>query len=319
MQTYQMTLKPQTAFATPLHGDTLFGSLCWALRNRLGEGLLTDLLQGYTEQRPFAVLSDAFPEGYLPLPKLPGRFYRQVENADRKVIKKRNWLPSEAFEQPVPEWLQLAQTSAEVAACWDDKIQYPFSETHAQPHNSINRLTGTTGDGFAPYSMPQDWYHPGLRWHCYLQLDESRIDPSAIRQCLEDIGLVGYGRDASIGMGKFIIQSFDAVSLPAQPGANACLTLACCMPQGLGYRPEKSFYQTFTRFGRHGDQAVHSGRPFKNPLLMAQAGALFSLQPPVAGFIGQGIGGNGELSKSMPETVHQGYAPVIAVHLPEKE
>jgi CRISPR-associated protein Csm4 len=31
---------------------------------------------------------------------------------------------------------------------------------------------------------------------------------------------------------------------------------------------------------------------------------------------GQGLGGNGSLSRALPETVHQGYAPVIGVHLP---
>jgi len=33
---------------------------------------------------------------------------------------------------------------------------------------------------------------------------------------------------------------------------------------------------------------------------------------------GQGVGGNGQLSKVIPETVHQAYAPCIAVHLPEE-
>ena len=42
MQAYKLTLTLQSAFATPLKGDTLFGQLCWAIRNRLGEDALTD-------------------------------------------------------------------------------------------------------------------------------------------------------------------------------------------------------------------------------------------------------------------------------------
>ena len=133
------------------------------------------------------------------------------------------------------------------------------------------------------------------------------------QQCLDDIGSFGFGKDASIGMGKFQIEDFLEKPLPAQDSANACLTLAPCAPQGLGFDNQHSYYQLFTRFGRHGDVAVHQeGKPFKNPLLLAQTAAVFSTNPPKSGFIGQGIGGNGELSKTLKATVHQGYAPVIA-------
>ena len=45
MKTYRLTLRPLTAFGTPLAGDTLFGQLCWALRHRLGNAALTRLLE----------------------------------------------------------------------------------------------------------------------------------------------------------------------------------------------------------------------------------------------------------------------------------
>jgi CRISPR-associated protein Csm4 len=34
-------------------------------------------------------------------------------------------------------------------------------------------------------------------------------------------------------------------------------------------------------------------------------------------FTGQGLGGDGSLSKSIPGTVHQGYAPVVAIAFPK--
>ena len=65
---------------------------------------------------------------------------------------------------------------------------------------------------------------------------------------------------------------------------------------------------------------VHEqGKPFKNPLLLAQTAALFTTSIAEIGFIGQGLGGNGELSKTLATTVHQGYAPFIAVHFANKE
>ncbi|MGZ8226252.1 MAG: type III-A CRISPR-associated RAMP protein Csm4, partial [Methylococcaceae bacterium] len=59
--------------------------------------------------------------------------------------------------------------------------------------------------------------------------------------------------------------------------------------------------------------------PFKNPLLLTKAGAIFGVQPPASGFIGQGIGGNGQLSKTLPETIQQGYSPIIPIHFNSKE
>ncbi|MDD2760136.1 MAG: CRISPR-associated protein Csm7 [Methylomonas sp.] len=308
MQTFRITLEPKSAFGTPLKGDTLFGQLCWAVRNRFGENILQQCLDGYNADRPYAVLSDAFPRGYLPLPKLPGFYYESIAGADRKAVKKRCWLPEEQVTAPLSHWLGHAKTPADIAGA--------VSLSHPQPHNTINRHSNTTGDnGFAPYQVEQFWHQPGAVWQLWLLLDEQRLSGEDCKQCLRDIGQIGFGRDASIGLGKFELTGFDPATLPAQADANASLTLAPCAPQGRGYAADRSFYQLFTRFGRHGDAAVHQqGRPFKNPVLLAQTGGLFGVAPPASGFIGQGLGGDGSLSLTLPETVQQGYAPVVAVH-----
>lgn len=317
MQSVCVTLQPLSAFATALKGDTLFGQLCWAIRHRYGEQRLTDCLNGYTENQPFAVLSDAFPEGYLPLPKLPSCFYQTNTDAlDRKALKKRNWLAVDDVTKPLEQWQMAAVDAKTISA----ETASSLSEKHPQPHNTINRQTNTTGDnGFAPYSVEQEWFIPNLKWSLYLLLDTSKLSLAECEQCLKDIGEFGYGKDATIGMGKFRIDKFDQQTLPSQSAANACLTLAPSAPQGLGIDSENSYYQLFTRFGRHGDIAVHqAGKPFKNPILLAQTAAVFSITPPKDGFIGQGIGGQGELSKTISATVHQGYAPVIAINFNAK-
>lgn len=323
MQSVSVTLRPLSAFATPIKGDTLFGQLCWAIRNRFGEDRLTDLLGGYTHGQPFAVVSDAFPKGHWPLPKLPGNYFDKIEGEDRKAVKKRCWLPEAAIAEPLNRWLSFAidaKTLAGSMAKNDAQSRFKstsLSEIHPQPHNTINRQTNTTGtDGFAPYSVEQEWFIPGIDWTVYVLLDTKRLNAQDCEQCLHDIGDIGFGRDASIGLGKFSVVSFNELPLPSQASANACLTLAPCAPQGLGFDGKNSFYQLFTRFGRHGDIAVHrEGKPFKNPVLLAQTAAVFATQPPETGFIGQGIGGNGELSKTLSATVHQGYAPVIGIKL----
>lgn len=317
MQTLKATLTPRSAFGTPPKGDTLFGQLCWALRNRLGEERLAQLLDGYTAGRPFAVVSDALPAGHLPRPALPGHVFHPLEGDDRKAAKKRTWLPIERFGEPVADWLRHCRPAGDLPG--------GAGKSHPHPHNAIDRRTGTTGEGFAPYTMARQWYGNGTVLDLHIVLDESRLSVAELEQALCDIGELGFGRDAGIGLGRFRVDTLAATDLPVQTDADAWLTLAPCAPQGLPWVAERCFYTVFTRFGRHGDIGVHQGNPFKSPVLLANTGAVltpahFQDQP----FTGQGLGGKtadgeGILSKAIPGTVHQGYAPVVGIKLPKGE
>ncbi len=300
MQTYRLTIKPQTAFGTPLVGDTLFGQLCWTLRYQLGNDQLEKLLEGYTDGSPFAVLSDAFPADYLPLPTLPSRVWRRDSNADTKVLKKMRWFPVEKLDSPLPSWQQSAKNDQDADA----------AALHAmQPHNAINRSSGTTGtDQFAPFTQPQTWHDSKATFHLYAVLDETRLDKGIFETAIKTIGQTGYGRDAGTGLGKFSLEAIEPWQWKRQSGSS-CMTLASCAPQGLGFIPEKSYYQPQSRFGRHGDIAAKGKNPFKRPLLMAKTGAVFSLEAERnIPWIGQGIG---NVSFADAKTVHQGYAPVV--------
>lgn len=326
MQTYRYTLRPLSAFGTPLAGDTLFGQLCWTLRHQLGNDRLTALLQGYTSGQPFAVVSDALPAGHVPLPSVPSALW-QASETDRKKLKRKRWLPTQALGLPFASWQSQAQSDSEVAEPWitqwaeqaKHRDAKGCSQTErAQPHNTINRQTGTTGEGqFAPYAMPQIWFHPAMQFDLHIVLDEARLNLAELTAALDYMGQAGFGRDASIGLGKFERKGDTALATwPAISQANSYLTLGPCAPQGQGYCPVRSHYQVATRFGRHGDAAVQSGQPFKRPVLLAKAASVFWPEALDASrpFIGQGLGGSGNpVSLAMPETVQQGYAPVIAI------
>ncbi len=333
MQTHRFTLRPLSAFGTPLAGDTLFGQLCWTLRHQLGNARLNDLLHGYTSGQPFAVLSDALPAGHVPLPNVPSGLWQKStsnEAPDRKALKKRKWLPSATLATPFANWQANAHSDAEVAepliSAWASQGSHRnptgSSQTErAQPHNSINRQTGTTGEGqFAPYAMPQIWFHPAMLFDLVVALDDTRLGLAELTAALDTIGKTGFGRDASIGLGKFELTSAaTAVTWAAAASPNSYLTLGPSAPQGQGFCAKRSSYQVATRFGRHGDAAVQCGQPFKRPVLLAKAGAVFWPETPdtTRQFIGQGLGGTAKpVSLAMPETVQQGYAPVIAIARP---
>ncbi len=313
MSLLRLTLRPLSAFATPLQGDTLFGQLCWAIRHHFGEARLTALLQDYVHGRPFVVLSDAFPVNHVPLPHLP---YAQDQGkaGQHKEFKRKIWLPFSALHQAATTWPDLAKAPDEN----EIKAQRHF---RPQPHNSINRLTQTTDTDFAPFNVVQHW-HEAAQLQLYAVLDEQRLQQAELLAALGNIGLFGYGKDASTGLGKFTVDSTESLTYAIPDQANAWLTLAPCAPQGLSWQAERCFYRPFVRYGRHGDRAALSGQPFKKPLLLAATGAVLS---PAAGddwtrhWLGQGLGGADQpISNNIDyhETVHQGYAPALPICLP---
>lgn len=319
MDTLRLEIEPRSAFGGPIKGDTLFGQLCWAIVHRRGTDGLNTLLEGYSSGQPFLVCSDAFPTGFLSRPTLPLDAYQPLKDHDRKSVKKRQWLPLEHLAEPTDTWLAHCREEREVVAAITGK-EGRLMTTQAQPHNSIHRQRNTTHGGeFAPYTMPQHWFASGLRLDIWIRFDSGRISQDEVSSLMEDIGATGYGRDASIGLGKFTIHACESTSLKGSSNANALMTLAPCAPQGQGFDAARSFYEPFTRFGRHGDRAVHSGRPFKSPLLLANTGAILSGNDSSLHVTGQGLGGDGTLSNAITATVHQGYAPCVGIHLREPQ
>lgn len=316
MPLIRATLKPMGFFHTPIRGDTLFGQLCWALRYRAGEARLKELLSGYCEGQPWLAVSDAFPAGHLPRPQAPAAWlgFSTDDPSGRKAARGKVWMPLAESHRPLYEWSEFLRS--------DDALvegQQSWQVQRSRMHNSLNRLTMSTGAGagFAPYQRTETWWHRQAALNIYLWHDE-RTDAQELAELLADVGHFGYGKEASSGAGKYSLKEVEPVTdwprfSGETPRAPCGVTLAPCAPQKASCQPEHSFYRTFVRFGRHGDQAVHAGVPFKNPVLMADTGALLSpVQSLRADFplLGQGLGG---VSRVLPETVQQGYAIVYPV------
>lgn len=305
MITVRFTLRPQTAFGTPLLGETLFGQLCWAYVHLFGEARFTDLLEGYAHGRPFAVLSDAFPRGFVPLPALPNYLWQTLGGTDMKYLKKKAWLPASALREAPHRWQTLSLTDGEV-------LLGGLKTTETVAHNTINRMTMTTGTGqFAPFVKSQTWYAAGLALEVYAVFDDARTSAEELSAALRYVGLSGYGRDATAGLGKFTVDDTPQICEP-EPESRSRLALSSCVFSAEdGVDADKTFYRIRTHFGRHGDQMALAGQPFKRPVLIAATGAVITNT--VANdcpFVGRGITG---ISPVQPEAVHQGYAPALAL------
>lgn len=313
MKMLRCRLRPLSAFATPLRGDTLFGQMCWALRHRHGEAALSGWLEGYTAGAPFLVVSDVFPSGFLPRPCVPLKLLglNMDDPSQRKTLKAQVWVPVEALASPLSEWGGVARAASGL----DEVVGYQRREA-LQQHNSLNRLTLTTGrgEGFAPFTRQMHWYGEQTKLDAYLLFDEERIDADRVHAALEDVGVTGYGKEASTGAGHFDVIECSEWQLPSElPAVNALLTLGPCAPQGGDWDASRCWYQPFVRFGRHGDMAVHGANPFKNPVLLADTAAVMtSANGALPLWVGRGLGG---ISHNLPAAVQQGYAPALPVSL----
>lgn len=329
MKTYSIIIEPLSPFGTPLKGDTLFGQFCW--QAAYDAGLLAvpfeEAIARYADQ-PFAVFSTAvpsLPDGGFAL-KRPDAPLEQLFNlqgtceekvGNRKEKKKQKWLL--CHKQGVLANLQ-------VCTYLNDKelletvglVADSFSSSAETGHNSISRLTGTTtsGSGFAPFTQENIWYARGSRLALMIGIDETMLTIDRLVAGLTRIGQSGFGRDASTGLGKFSVLGQQEINLAAygatQP--NALYTLAPCVPEPDQY--QDALFTPFTRFGRHGDHLATSGKPYKNPVIMLDEGAL--LFPADMGqarkkpYLGTGLSG---LSKIQETAVAQGYSLYIPVTL----
>lgn len=316
MKLYEITIQPRSAIITPLKGDTLFGHFCWQAAHdpALVEGGLDQQMALY-DKEPFAVFSSAChrtTDGntwFLKRPDIPLGFFpafakmakkERIRNA--KEIKKRKWMP---VKEPLilKSDLDIFQNIEQVRT------------SMSQPHNSINRLTGTTGKGmFAPYAIQVSWFYPDSLLSVFVLIREAATDIDRIVAGMRRIGRWGFGKDASTGMGRFEVSGSRELTLPDCSNADAFYTLAPSVPKKETWH--RCFFSPFTRFGKHGAELATGGNPFKNPVLMADEGAVITPDHAEAErlkktlYTGKAVN---NVSKIMPQTVVQGYSPVLPI------
>jgi len=211
------------------------------------------------------------------------------------------------------ESLIMIYTSV-ISAARVKAVEYESFISHlSQSHNTINRLTQTTGDdNFAPYTKENIYYYPETKLVLFVLIDENITDIDQIRKGLENIGKFGFGRDASIGLGRFAVCESNEINVAVPKDANACYLLAPCVPEKDRF--ERMYFTPFIRFGKHEDRLANAGNPFKNPVVMADEGAVF-ISKNKGVFdkpYGRAVTG---VSKAEPSSVVQGYAPYLPLKL----
>jgi len=345
LKLYEIIIKPVSGFGTPLKGDTIFGHFCWkaAYDPFLLNGGLDKWIACYGE-RPFAVFSSAWPKLWdngkffyaFKRPDLPLSFLFPPLSDDRKKIfkelkenKKKKWMKvNEDLSLDLKSMGYLTdkelvektrnQATDDTKRIMRGKKQEHFYSEFTQQHNTINRLTMATGEGmFAPFTETAFFYYPETKLAVFVLLDEDATDIERVCEAIENIGKFGFGRDASTGCGRFGVAEPTELSLPSADSCDACYALAPTVPEKGVFSDH--YFTPFVRFGKHGDVLATSETPFKNPVLMADEGAVFIpksgevFQKP---YIGRAVLNTSKIKEHA--VVHQGYAPYLPFRLEMK-
>lgn len=342
MKVYEITIKPLTGFGTPLKSDTIFGHFCWQIvyDNKLLGKTLEELLSNYSK-KPFIIFSSAFPKYRgtkcyyaMKAPALPLYEIFDIQSEKREIIKERKEYKSKKWmiieegqsfssfkelkflndEELFKELKSKDNMSEETRRQIRRSGTKNYISSFSQPRNTINRITGTTGEGnFAPFNIEQNVFCLETELALFVGIDEDIINVEQVRKGLERIGEFGFGKDASTGLGRFELTEETGIDLSriGSSSPNACYTLSLSVPEKNTF--EKAFFTPFARFGKHGDVLAKSANPFKSPVIMTDEGGIFKpknrdiFKKP---YIGTAVT---NVSKAEPNTVIQGYSLYIPV------
>jgi CRISPR-associated protein Csm4 len=246
-------LKPVGAggFKAELRSDTLWASLCWAIRSILGEAALEETLAAYEslDEAEAFYISSAFPyleekrdeeevwdkvcffpkplQPYLESRPLdiegltPEEIKMEVRKAKRRD-KRLAFLPKSQFE-----YLIRGNRDPIGAAAFPETISRPMT------HNTIDRLSGSTltikenetdKEGRGQLFHTDEFYLKNENTGLFFLL---RGNLEKVKPALRYLEHEGLGGDRSIGKGRFEISEPEdfSISTPATPNALVNLSL----------------------------------------------------------------------------------------------
>jgi CRISPR-associated protein Csm4 len=289
---YRLRLKLIAPFGTPLVSDTLFGHLCWAIRDLRGEEALVRWLARQDEE-PWLV-SDAFPAGLLPRPILAPIVERDQKNTRKsKKDRRKAWIKVEDF---ISHREALSAAKLDMLVCFapweevhEDKATpspgargmaaRPITRLDAvrQAHNTIDRRSGRTPETGGLYFVDEDWTFAIFPYRdVYVRTHGGSEEITAL---FAAIGKRGYGKDATWGRGRFEVEGIAPASeLEGEVSEQARLL---SLSHGvLTDNMEEARYRLVTRYGKVGAElaACHERRPFppfKYPILLSRPGTTF--------------------------------------------
>lgn len=288
---YTIIITYATSVGSKLQSDTIFGHLCWALRYLNTEDALKAFLQLYDKPvDPPLLVSNGFPQGYLPKPIIPPATQEEIQaaineskddrvSASHKVtsIKKLDVVPRKILEefQHIP--LTPSRLFSTMYKSYKSIMRTEKEEmTVSIQHNTIDRARGSVRQG-GLYAQEETFFGTSSA-SFELFLKTNFFSSKELTKIFRYISTEGFGRDSSTGKGHFEFQIAEGIDLPEAEKPNAFMTLSSFIPTAND--PVKGYYNIVHKYGKLGglySKGVSEvyGNPFKVPLIMFSAGSTF--------------------------------------------
>lgn len=246
-----VVLSPDGPFSELPRSDTVFGAICWGIRDLRGNEDLEDVLAQFEAGNPPFRISSAFPlldgddpTALLATPRLPRLRAGHGEMTNNRLEAVKSWkeikyIPSELFSRiargTFADGELLDGFDGDTLTVGDHRYNHnggvllPADTTPEQPfyraertRNAVNRLTSST-DG--------SLFHRNAVFF---------PDDAGLHVCVEgDVDLVldglsvaqdrGIGGDRSVGHGQFRLNGVESVAVP-EPNDTWVCSLSLCIP-----------------------------------------------------------------------------------------
>ena len=265
MNLYQYRISPRSVWRTPWHADTLSGRLCGVAAQLWGaKRLQSDLLDYFIEGMPPFVLSDAFPDGLLPIPIILK--LRDWEVDERKVVKRARWLSTADFERARKgEQVKSSCLLSDGGFLQRERLQ-----------NTISRETGTTGDkslfSQSETFLAQKKGSAGASFSLYARIESGFEDK--FDELLTSLSEEGFGADAGTGYGSFCLSGKPELMKHWDDPINSDGLMALSTFQPAPNDPTEGYWEAFVKYGKLGP-GFGLENIFKRPMIMHKPGACF--------------------------------------------
>jgi CRISPR-associated protein Csm4 len=140
-------------------------------------------------------------------------------------------------------------------------------------HNVVNRLSNTAED---PFTLEEIF--PVGKMHFITRIDDNIVTEDRLRSWMEFISINGYGRDATTGKGAIKAFKIEPVDSPISDEHGSFLNISSAYVPKAGELPPGS-YAVHVKHGKLGSYFAVQHSPWKKPILMIKAGAVFHASP----------------------------------------
>lgn len=302
MNWFIVKMEVRSALKTPLVSDTLWGHIAWNIVFEKGEKALENFIMQYEEKEPPLILSHAFPEGFLPMPKLRGPVPEQKDIQYKRLLKLA-YIPAEFLEKPFNWEILFSQYERQ------HQLVSASLNPESRIRNSIDRINLTAQPGALWAEHSYVWKKKTLNRDnevsesvtCMDLYCLSTWDAGEIFEILRYSLNFGYGGKASIGYGDVRILSVEPFIPPH--GGNRMMALGC-----IAAKPSHLpglLSNVVVRYGKLGPiMAQNLQNPYKKPIVMFDAGSTCDLlAQPFVGSLVKNVHMN-------PKIVTLGMAPM---------